>query len=400
MTRPPPPRVLGELGPVGSGPSLLVVSGMHGNEPAGIQASLRVLERLQGRAEGLTGRVLFLTGNRSALATGVRYLDRDLNRAWRPDRLRRLPPPGPDFPSSPAEEEEEGEDREQRELFGHLERFLAQARGPRFAVDLHTTSASRGVFTTVGDTLENRALARSLPVPLVLGLEEMVEGTLHEYLASRGVVSLVFESGEHREAAAVDRAEAGLWILLATTGLLPGRAIPELGAARELLARSGAELPRVVELLHRHPVTPGDGFRMRDGLANFTPVAGGEVLAEDRSGPVAAPAAGRLLMPLYQAQGEDGFFLVREVRVLWLGVSRVLREAGAHRAAHLLPGVRKDPSNPDALLVDTRVARWYPLQLLHLLGYRRQRQDGPTLVVLRQAAWTGAIGAPEHPEIP
>ena len=34
---------------------------------------------------------------------------------------------------------------------------------------------------------------------------------------------------------------------------------------------------------------------------------------------------------------------------------------------------------------DTHVARWFPLEFFHLLGYRKRRQDGDTLVVTRRA---------------
>ena len=37
------------------------------------------------------------------------------------------------------------------------------------------------------------------------------------------------------------------------------------------------------------------------------------------------------------------------------------------------------------LIVDTGVARLFPLEFFHLLGYRKRRQDGATLVVTRRA---------------
>ena len=39
---------------------------------------------------------------------------------------------------------------------------------------------------------------------------------------------------------------------------------------------------------------------------------------------------------------------------------------------------------PEALLVDRRVARWYALQVLHLLGFRREIDVGDQLVVHRR----------------
>jgi len=376
---PPVPRVLGELGPDGTGPTLLVVSGLHGNEPAGVVASQKVVSALSDRAEALRGRIHFLTGNRSALAAGVRYLDRDLNRAWTPARLRLLragAPPG--FELDVARE-----DREQRELLAELERVL-ELSGPAYALDLHTTSGPDGVFTTIGDTLENRSLARALPVPLVLGLEELVEGTLHEYLGERGVVSLAFEAGQHVELEAVARAEAAIWILIGVTGLLPESELPELHEARRLLARTGRRFPRVLEFRYRHALLDGDGFRMRAGYRSFVPVVPGEVIGDDHGGPVRSPERGRLLMPLYQPQGQDGFFVVREFRVAWLHVSQLLRGLGVGRVVHWLPGIHRHPAIPGGLVVNRRIARWYPLQILHLLGFRRHIEDGDRLVVLQR----------------
>lgn len=369
-----PPRILGEVGPQGPGPTLLVVSGLHGNEPAGVEASARILDALGSRATELRGRIHFLVGNREALRRGTRYVARDLNRAWTSRQVERLA----SITGNGAE------DVEQLEILGELDRILAEARGPVYALDLHTTSGPGGIFTTVGDTLENRALAQALPVPIVLGLEELVDGTLHDYLASRGLITLAFESGQHDEVEAVGRAEAAIWILMAATGLLPEALVPELPRARARLARAGRPLPRVVELRYRHPVGEGDLFRMHPGFRSFQEVTRGEPVAEDRRGAVVAPESGRLLMPLYQPLGEDGFFVVREFRAFWLRLSRILRRLRTDRVVHFLPGIRRHPVRPGFLVVNRRIARWYALQLMHLLGFRRHREEGDRLVVLRR----------------
>jgi hypothetical protein len=368
-------RVLWEFGPADQGPTLLVVAGLHGNEPAGVRAVERVGARLEARAGELRGRILCLVGNRAALARGLRFVDRDLNRAWTPRRVAALRNGGVVRTS---------EDIEQKEILAELDRVLAEAPGPVFVLDLHTTSGDGGPFSTIADTLRNRSLALSLPVPLVLGLEELVEGTLHEYLGQRGCVTLAFESGQHQEAEAEGRAEAGLWLVLAAAGLLPEASIPELTAARKRLGRAGRGLPRVLEMRHRHGLVADDGFRMRPGYRNFQRVQRGEVVADDGSGPISMPESARILMPLYQVQGEDGFFVVREFRPFWLHLSYGLRRMGIRRWAHWLPGVSLHPDRPGALVVNRRVARWFALHFLHLLGYRRHEDDGTRLVVLRQ----------------
>jgi succinylglutamate desuccinylase len=374
-------RVLGRLGRAGPGaPTLVVVGGVHGNEPAGVEASQRVSRALGPREGLLRGEVVFVAGNLQALALGRRFVDRDLNRAWTSEGVAALLERHNDVGA-----DQTAEDAEQRDLLLLLDGILDDAQGPVFCLDLHTTSGIGGAFSTVADTLRNRAVALKLPVPLVLGLEELVEGTLHEYLGTRGCTTLAFESGQHAESRAVDRAEAGIWIILAATGLAAEADLPELAPARKELAKDSARLPRVLEMRYRHAVEEADAFRMRPGYANFQAVRRGESVADDREGPVTVREEARLLMPLYQDQGQDGFFLVREFSAFWLSVSRLLRAVGFGRFVHWLPGIGLHPSRADALVVNRRVARFYALQVLHLLGYRRELDDGDTLVVLRQS---------------
>ena len=91
-----------------------------------------------------------------------------------------------------------------------------------------------------------------------------------------------------------------------------------------------------------------------------------------------------MLLPLYQALGDDGYFLARPVRRFWLEVARWLRRARLFRIVHWLPGVRRDPEDPLTILVNPVVARWFVTEIFHLLGYRRQRQRNGRLAFTRR----------------
>ena len=143
-------------------------------------------------------------------------------------------------------------------------------------------------------------------------------------------------------------------------------------------------MPRLIEVRHRHPIRGEDAFRMEQGYSNFKTVGKNQLLARDRNGPVRTPEAGLILLPLYQGQGNDGFFVSREVRPLWLRMSWVLRRLRLHGMMLFLPGVSRSPSSTHGLIVDTRVARAYPLEIFHLFGYRKLRQNGSCLVVSRR----------------
>jgi succinylglutamate desuccinylase len=276
------------------------------------------------------------------------------------------------------------EDREQRELLTAVLAEIKTAPGPVHFVDLHTSSADGPPFVTVGDTLRNRAFALALGLPVVLGLEEQVEGALLEYVNNLGHVTAGVEAGRHDAPSSVDRHESVLWLALAAAGLLRPEDVPDLAGHRRRLAEAAPGVPPVLEVRHRHPVRPEDRFVMTPGLRNFDPVPARFELARDRRGPVVARRRCRVLLPLYQAQGDDGFFLVFPVRPFWLRLSGWLRRAGFPRLVAALPGVRAVPERLGEYRVDTRIARFFPLQILHLLGFRKLRRDGRWLTVSRR----------------
>ncbi len=356
------------------GPTLVVVGGLHGNEPAGVAAGRQIAPLLRERADRLRGDVVLLAGNTRALAVARRYVDVDLNRHWTPNRLESLASAGCDTLS---------EDSDQCELIEEFHDARARSRGDVFVIDLHSTSAPGAPFVTLGDTLRNRDFAMAFPVTIILGIEEQLDGTMLSNLNEQGMVTLGFEAGQHEDPASLANDIAAIWIALVTAGMLEPADVPDLSEHRRRLEMAGGGR-RFVEIRHRHPVRPGDGFEMRPGYVNFQPIARGETLASDWRGPIRADESGLILMPLYQALGDDGFFVARVVRPFWLGMSRVMRKSGAAGILHLLPGVRRQVDNPNVLFVNTRMARFFPLQLFHLFGFRKMRWTDDWLTVTRR----------------
>ena len=359
------------------GPTLIILGGIHGNEPAGVLAAERVRRRLERRRAALRGEVVLLRGNTRALKQRVRYIDADLNRQWTRENIRI------------AETEERGipeasELVEQRELLAMLKHAVSRARGEIYVVDLHTTSAHGKPFATVGDTMRNRHFALTFPLTIVLGLEEQIDGTLLEYVNNLGATTMGVEAGQHEALISVDHHEAVIWIASAATGNFRREDVPELDRSRSLLKRASGGM-KVVEVRYRHVIVPEDHFEMEPGFNNFQPVRRGKLLARDRAGQIKASETGLILMPLYQKLGNDGFFLVREVERFWLRVSGLLRKLRVGHYVHLLPGVRRDPINENVLIINTHIARILPLQVFHLLGFRRLRWTDKYLVVSRRA---------------
>jgi succinylglutamate desuccinylase len=371
------PRELGSYGGTTPGPLVICIGGMHGNEPAGVFAARRVLQTLQSTHPVFRGEFIALSGNRAALAQRRRYIAQDFNRLWTAERLSSLHRSSAPAPQNP-------EEQEQQELFAAIEAALARRCGPVIFLDLHTTSADGVAFTVISDTILNRRLALSIPAPVILGLEERLDGTTLNYINDLGYIALGFEGGQHEAPASIEHHEAVIWTILQTAGCLHAEDAPQADALREQLARDTKNAPRIVEIRHRHAIQEDDQFVMEPGFSNFQPVTRGQLLAHNRHGDIRAGETGFILMPLYQSQGADGFFLVRAVKPFWLQVAFWLRRLRLERALPWLPGIRRHPTLPDTLLANPRIARWFVIELFHLLGFRKQRVEGELLVVSRR----------------
>ena len=367
-------RIIGRFIGDPEGPTLIAVGSIHGNEPSGRIALERVSERLGPMREQLRGRVFLLSGNIRASANGVRFQSYDLNRGWTRNNIIR---------NTSRLDSSSAEDDEQHELLTIFRDILRSSSDEVYALDLHSTSAGGRPFATVGDTLRNRNFARELPVTILLGIEEQLEGTMLEFLNNEGAVTLGFEAGQHLDPAAVDNHEALVLLALVNAGILHASDVPDIPAIKKRL-QDAAGYPDIFEVRHREAVSEFDEFRMNPGFRNFDRVRRGQVLAGNRDGAITAPESGRIMMPLYQDQGEDGFFIVRHVALFWLWVSALMRKLRIAEIVHFLPGVRRYPKHPEQLQIDTRIARFFPLQLFHLLGFRKLRWRQNFLLVSRR----------------
>jgi hypothetical protein len=163
-------------------------------------------------------------------------------------------------------------------------------------------------------------------------------------------------------------------LFLAIAGALPPE-YPAVRAADELLRTATRGVPSLLEIMHVHRIHAGDDFRMLEGFTNFDLIEVGQLLAHDRQGPIHAPNGGLMLMPLYQPQGQDGYFLCHGTGAGWLRFSKACRRSGLETLLPSLPGVRIDHSRARCLLVadDAPAVVW---RVLRHFGYRKALGDG------------------------
>ena len=294
-------RIIGHSKGRASGPLMILMGGMHGNETAGVQATERVFKQLDRNA--LRGELVGLRGNLSALAAHRRFIDYDLNRCWTDDHVALL--------RAEAMKPTQAENREAAELLSWLDRYIAQDHPVKVLADLHTTSAERGNFVIVPEVHARHPVVEVLSIPVVSGMGIFLPGTLMVYAVQQGFVSFAFEGGQIGSAEAVDLHEAGIWMMLHTLEMAT-LSDEQINRYRGLLLQYGRSLPRRVTAKSMHVIAEGSEFAMNAGYYNFKTVHRGEVVAHDQDGPIASPQDGMIFMPLYQKEGRDGFFIVEE----------------------------------------------------------------------------------------
>ena len=277
---------------------MVVVGGIHGNETAGVAAIHQVLRFLHRERPAMRGKFFGFAGNLKALKAGVRFIDTDLNRMW----------------GDPSHTAPQLKDTAEWEEFQDLERVLTaiteRETQPVTLVDCHTFSADGPPFAIAECIETNKALLAGIPFPIVTGLSTLLKGTLSHHFLLRGHHAMAVEGGRHQDPEAVENLAFFLWLLLIRSGFVtPEQAPEDIESHWNRLLESVHGLPRMVDVRFRHRIEPGDAFEMNPGFRNFDMVREGMPLARDRNGTIHAPMDGCILMPLYQGQGTDGFFV-------------------------------------------------------------------------------------------
>lgn len=356
-------RVIFDVQGKAKGPILLFVGSMHGNEPAGSIALQKVAESLPSKK--LKGRALGIVGNLKALIQKKRFIQEDLNRIWIPENLQKVN--GANFQPGVSAELDE-----MAEINAIIDAILHQNNQQLYFIDLHTTSAATVPFITMNDSLNNRAFCQKFALPIVLGIEEVLEGPMLSYINDLGYVALAFEAGSHKDQNSILHHEAFIWMCLVYAGLLNKKNVTNFKSYQQLLTKTKEKKSKFFEVLFRYAIQPNDGFKMQPGYSNFQPLAKNQIIATNNKGNVVSDRKANIFMPLYQKQGSDGFFMIRPLNVFWLNLSKYLRILNFNIVLSLLPGVKKSNFSYDSLEVNLKVAKFLTNQVFHLLGYRKK----------------------------
>jgi len=360
-------RVIGKIKGKVSGPSVVFFAGIHGNEPAGVHALEDVFGKLV--EDDINGTVYGFTGNLKALEANQRYLVEDLNRIWTKERLR-------DLQTKTNLNEEE---REQKELLYILNDILKSDPGPFYFIDIHTTSSKTLPFITINDAIINRNFSKLFPVPIVLGIEEYLNGPLLSYINELGYVSLGFESGQHEDVKAIINSISFIYLTLVYSKTIALEKVIDFPAHYNRLKTESQGLLDIFEVVYLHKIKIDESFSMEDGFKSFQDINAHTVLAISNGEPVKAKYKAKIFMPLYQSKGQEGFFLIQHITPFFLNLSVFLRRFRVDNLLSWLPGVSWENEDKNALLVNLKVTKFFAKSLFHLLGFRNKQLDATHL---------------------
>lgn len=362
-------RIIAHIEGSHKGATIVFFAGIHGNETAGVFALERVMKTIT--PEMIQGTIYGISGNLQALKTNQRYLDKDLNRLWTKDQLELLM----------LKNQFHTEDYEQLELFKLVKQITTSSTGPFYFIDFHTTSSKTLPFITINDALINRKFSKLFPVPIVLGIEEYLNGPLLSYINELGYVSLGFESGQHDEKEAIDNCISFIHLALVFAKIMTADEVPDFQEHYDQLQFNAHDVTDIFEVVFLHQIKTNDDFKMKEGFESFQNITKGTVLATHNKEILKSTYDARLFMPLYQKKGQEGYFIIKPIKPFFLKLSAVLRHLKFDSLLVLFPGITWENKNKQVLKVNLKVVRFFAKSIFHLLGYRNKKADATHLLL-------------------
>jgi len=288
-------RILGSYTCNKDGPLLFITAAIHGNEPSGVHALQRVFKILHAQKPLIAGTIVGVIGNVAALQQGVRFIDEDLNRTWTRENIQ-------------LKDKSSNEKQQMFEIIETLQQFSAKHQ-QRYFIDCHTTSSSSLPYISVQEVGKNDAFAHQFPIHIIRGFSDIVNGTIDGYLSTQGITGFTVEAGQHESSDSEAYHEGIIWIALQEVCKLNFNALKNIPSA-VIKTRNETPPQKTFKILHRFGLKEDDTFKMKPGFENFQPIQKGENLATLNGTQVNSDWDNYIFMPLYQPQGNDGFFVV------------------------------------------------------------------------------------------
>lgn len=294
-------RVIGTYSSGKKGPLLFITAAVHGNESSGVIALEKVFKALNEVNPTINGSIVGVLGNKKALEKNVRFIDEDLNRTWTEDNIS-------------DKKTTTNEQLEMHEIIEVLEKFPEADFTKRYFMDCHTTSSDSLPYVSVQLVNDNNKWAHNFPTYIIQGFSDIVYGAIDHYLSRIGLTGFTFEAGQHTSKNSAENHEGMIWLALKAACDLDLTQIPEYPSCVEKFSVTNALDQKTFKIIYRHGLEESDDFKMKEGFKNFQKIYKDDLLAIQNEKEVKSDWNARIFMPLYQSQGNDGFFVIEEVK--------------------------------------------------------------------------------------
>ena len=133
------------------------------------------------------------------------------------------------------------------------------------------------------------------------------------WFAKLGFCGLAFEAGQHQSDTSILKHHAFIYLSMVHSGFITNMNPVEQKRWEDQLAEELKPSHRHFELVERYAIDKGEEFTMVPGYTNFQKIYQGEILATNQYGQIKANLDANIFMPLYQQQGDDGFFIIKPI---------------------------------------------------------------------------------------
>ena len=274
-----------EVSSAGPGPRVVIMGGIHGNEPCGVNAVERLERDLHSGALSLArGTLLLVIANEEALRTDVRSVHRNLNRLFKDN----------------SDEPDCYETRRAEQL----KKILASAD---FVLDLHSTTSASPPFLMCEE--DGLPAARSLGLDrIVLGWASLESGALsgdtESWARQHNATAFTLECGQHNDPAAAEVAYQAASRFLGVTGLV------------DATLRSPNPDPLVLRL-YEVKLKVDESFAFSKSYSGFDSLSQGELIGRDSHGEYRVERPSRIIFPIDPTKASIGtelYLLAEEMR--------------------------------------------------------------------------------------
>ena len=246
-----------ELNSLATGPTSIILVGVHGNERCGVEA----LEKLLPTLRISRGRVLIGYGNPRAIEQDARFTEMNLNRAFKEANL-----------FSEAEKETYEYQRAQ-----FLKPYLDQADA---LLDIHASFSKKSKRFIICEN-DAKKIAKYLPCDLVAsGFDKLEPGGTDGYMYNRGKIGICVECGCLSDTASTEVAEKAILAFLITRGHIDG----QLNASQQSNIN--------FDYLY---FTKTNNFKLAKEFDDFEELSSGQLIGLDGLEEIRAPKSGVII---------------------------------------------------------------------------------------------------------